>query len=337
MPRKIRLATVCQRGQFRAKPEQTCQYFATLLTAVWPQQPDIVCLPEIFATAGQHGRAESFAQTVPGPITDFFAALAREHRCYVICPLLTQLDGKVFNSAVILDRRGEVAGVYDKAHPVTCVSDYREMEHGVTPGTDDVPVFDLDFGRIGIQICFDIEFPETWACLANKGAELVFWPSAYDGGEPLAAYAQMHNYYVASAVWSNHSRLVNPLGEELEQTGRTAWLCREIDLDYMVVHNDFHAGLMDELARAYGRDVTTRQVPESGKILIETNSPDLPLAAIAERFGLVSRREYISRHREAYEALRRGENPPAQRPAFAGRPPYQAVTLAEWERLRAGN
>jgi predicted amidohydrolase len=337
MPRKIRLATVCQRGQFRPDFRQTCDHFATLLTAVWPQRPDIVCLPEIFATAGQSGRAETYAQSVPGPITDTFAALAREHRCYIVCPLLTRQDEDVFNSAVILDRNGDVVGIYDKAHPVTSSSDYREIEHGVTPGPEDVPTFELDFGRIGIQICFDIEFPETWAALAKQGAELVFWPSAYDGGEPLAAYAQMHNYYVASAVWSNHSRLVNPLGEELEQTGRTSWLCREIDLDFLVVHNDFHAGLIDELARQYGRDVTTRQVPESGKILIETNAPDLPLATIAERFGLVSRREYISRHREAYEFLRRGEPSPPQSPAFLGRPPYQAVSLAEWERLRAGS
>lgn len=337
MPRKIRLATVCQRGQFRPTYQQTCDHFTNLLTAIWPQQPDIVCLPEIFATAGQHGRAEICAQPVPGPITDRFAALAREHRCYVICPLLTWQEGKVYNSAVVLGRQGEVVGIYNKAHPVTCASDYREMEHGVTPGTEDVPVFDLDCGRIGIQICFDIEFPEAWACLANKGAELVFWPSAYDGGEPLAAYAQMHNFYVASAVWSNHSRLVNPLGEELEQTGRTAWLCREIDLDYVVVHNDFHTGLIDELARLYGRDVTTRQTPESGKILIETNSSGLPLATVAERFGLVARREYIARHRDAYRFLRQGAPAPAQRPAFLGRPPYQAMSLAEWDRIRTGN
>ena len=335
MSRKIRLATTCLRGQLRGTPEQACESLGAMLTAVWPQQPDIVCLPETFATGAQGGRAKDHGQPVPGPITDYFAALARTHRTYIICPLLRCEEGRVFNSAVILGRDGEIAGIYNKAHPVTCASDFCEVEKGVTPGTEDVPVFDLDCGRIGVQICFDIEFPETWACLADKGAELVFWPSAYDGGEPLAAYAQMHNYYVASAVWSTHSRLVNALGEELDRTGRTSWLCREIDLDYMVVHNDFHHGLMDELGREYGRAVTTRQVPESGKILIEAPGPDLSLAAVAERFGLVPRREYIARHREAYTVLRRGETPPPQQPAFAGRPPYQVVPLAEWEKTRA--
>jgi predicted amidohydrolase len=58
---------------------------------------------------------------------------------------------------VIIDGPGDVAGIYDKVHPVTVKHHYSAFE-GLTPGAT-VPAFDLDFGRVGIQICFDISFP----------------------------------------------------------------------------------------------------------------------------------------------------------------------------------
>ena len=64
MSRKIRLATTCLRGQLRGTPEQACESLGAMLTAVWPQQPDIVCLPETFATGAQGGRAKDHGQPV---------------------------------------------------------------------------------------------------------------------------------------------------------------------------------------------------------------------------------------------------------------------------------
>lgn len=59
-------------------------------------------------------------------------------------------------------------------------------------------VFDTDFGRIAILICWDMTFPEVWHAAASQGAELVLWPSAGHGGRPLEGYAQIHNIYIAS-------------------------------------------------------------------------------------------------------------------------------------------
>ena len=80
-----------------------------------------------------------------------------------------------FNAAVLLDRRGTVAGIYRKVHPVALVG-RDDLEDGITPGSE-FPVFDCDFGKLGIQICWDLTFDDGWQALADKGAELVVWPS----------------------------------------------------------------------------------------------------------------------------------------------------------------
>ncbi len=63
-----------------------------------------------------------------------------------------------------------------------------------------MPVYQADFWRIGVAICFDINFPEVWKTLADQGAELVVWPSAYSAGTALQARALNHRYYIVSAT-----------------------------------------------------------------------------------------------------------------------------------------
>lgn len=334
MPRKTRIATIGQCGRFGRSIDESVAMMLQALEPVWPQEPDIVCLPENFATAGLAVPTEDKAQPVPGPVTDAFAEQAARYGCYVICALTTRQPAGIFNSAVVLDRNGAVAGRYDKVQPVTSTWDYTSLERGITPGAE-ADVIALDCGRIGIQICFDIEFPETWRALEERGAEVVFWPSAYDGGFPLAAYAYLHGYYVVSSVRSTHARIIDPLGRELAATSqRLPWVVHTVDLDYIVLHHDYHHRVPAELSRAYGRDVTVHQLAEEGRILIESNRDDLPLAEIVERFGLVARREYIERHRIAYRERLSGRPATPQTPAFAGRLPYTDMTLAEWERTR---
>lgn len=334
MPRKVKVVTTCMNGNLGPTAKDNLDRMLEVLDFACVLRPDIVCLPENFVTAGTELRLEEKAESVPGPTTDACSKRARKHRTHIICPLLTKRDGNIYNSAVILDRSGDVAGIYDKVQPVTSAWDLTVMESGVMPGRE-APVFELDCGRIGIQICFDIEFAETWYELEQRGAELVFWPSAYDGGFPLRAYAYQHCYYVVSSVRSNHSRIINPLGEVLDRTGRRSPIAaRTIDLDYIVCHCDFHSGIWDDLVKMCGTDVTVRMQEEEGQFLVESNREDLQLSQLIERFGLVPRREYIERHRVAHRELRQGRTPKPQQPRFAGREPYVKMSLEQWARIR---
>jgi beta-ureidopropionase len=146
-------------------------------------QPDIACLPELFT--------RSAAEAVPGPTTKLLGAWAQKHSCYVIAGIKTLSAGRTYNSAVLLDRRGQLIGQFNKIHPTE-----RELEEGITPGLPDPPVFDTDFGRIGIQICFDVNWWENWKRLKEKGARIVFFPAAYPAAQQLSAIALANEFFV---------------------------------------------------------------------------------------------------------------------------------------------
>ena len=139
---------------------------------------DLAVLPETCVTSTQGQRRSGPSLCGPGPGN--LRALARRHKTYLVVPLdLVEegASGPVYsNAAVLLDRQGAVAGIYRKVHPVALVG-HDDLENGITPGRE-FPVFDCDFGKLGIQICWDIAFDDGWQALADKGAELVVWPSA---------------------------------------------------------------------------------------------------------------------------------------------------------------
>jgi predicted amidohydrolase len=320
-----RVATVCQAGRFYGTVEGNLKHVAKLMEIAFSYDPDLVCLPEAFATASVRKPLEELAEPLDGPIVRAMAEMAREHGSYIICPLYTKRGGRIYNSAVVLDRSGDVVGVYDKLHPVTSSHDYTVFEEGVTPGSE-LKVFDLDFGRVGIQICFDIMFPETWRELAERGAKMVVWCSAYNGGFALRAYAYLHRYYVVSSVRTDKSVVVDPLGNVVAETDALKNVAvAELSLDYAVVHYDFNYSVPDWIMRKYGRRVEVRSSRDDALFLVESRDPSLTVEQLQREFGFEPVEVYVRRHRLAYGRLLRGERPPPQEAAHGRRPMYSKV------------
>ena len=141
---------------------------------------DVIALPEL--CRGQDAKSR---EDLHGPTITAMSALARKHHSYIACPIDRAVESQRFNTIVLLDRRGEVVATYDKifpywgeynAHPITSVGDEAKVHHA-------------DFGVMGFATCFDVNFPEVWKRLADLGAELVIWPSAYSAGRSLQAHA----------------------------------------------------------------------------------------------------------------------------------------------------
>jgi predicted amidohydrolase len=294
-----------------------------LLDQALQRGPDLICLPEGFPHAGVRKPLQEVAEPLTGATVETCAHRAREARCYIVCPLYTREGDHIFNSAVILDRSGEIAGVYHKVCPVTSSPDYTVLESGMTPGHA-LPVFDLDFGRIGIQICYDVGFPENWQALAEKGARLVLWPSAYDGGFSLRVYAYTHHFYVVSAACTGCSRILDPCGEILQETTVAAPIIfREINLDYVVAHSDWNMGIPDRIRTKYGDRVEIRQWdPGCAHFIVEPKDHAITSAHLQEEFGFESTAEYHNHHRIAYRQIHQGKPPLAQHARHGDRPQY---------------
>jgi hypothetical protein len=198
-------------------------------------------------------------------------------------------------------------------------SEFTSLERGVTPGKE-APVFDTDFGRIGIQICFDLMYPDGWVELKRKGAEIVFWCSAYDGGKHLAIPAWLHRYYIISAVQSRYARVIDILGNTLAKSG---WydpiLTHIIDLDIGLFHCDFNATVIPEIHKCYGADVTINMMHEEGLFTLVTNRDDLSVADVVNAFTLDPLDAYLARCGRLQDAVRNGDEVPDLTPDYLGR------------------
>ncbi len=166
------------------------------------------------------------------------AACAQRHGCYVVVGTLLLEAGpppRYSNVALLVDRTGKLAGVYRKVHPVAPQGS-DSIEGGTTPGSE-FPVFDCDFGKLGIQICFDMLYSDGWEALAKRGAEIVALPSASPDTVHPCAYALQHQYYIVSAAPRDHAAVYSPLGLiEAEATETGAVLVHQIDLSYVILH-----------------------------------------------------------------------------------------------------
>jgi predicted amidohydrolase len=151
------------------------------------------------------------------------------------------LDGpRRLNSAVLLDRRGRIAAIYDKIYPFTPELAQRPPIH---PGQA-VQVFPTGFGRLGLAICFDVNWAPLWERLSDLGAELVIWPSAYSAGRSLQARAIDFNYYIVSSTWVPDCLAFDIDGEQiLHHRANRAHLNvtrLTLDLDRCLFHQDFN-------------------------------------------------------------------------------------------------
>ncbi|MEX0776106.1 MAG: carbon-nitrogen hydrolase family protein [Phycisphaeraceae bacterium] len=212
--RPVHLATVFHRPRDTASPAASVAQFVDVLTRHAPppeSKLDIVCLPEAMTMIGTGLTYADVAEPVPGPTTTTLGALAAKLNCYLVAGLIECDGDKLYNTAALLDRRGQLIGKYRKTH-----LPQGEADGGLTPG-DDYPVFDTDFARVGILVCWDIQFPEAARALASRGAELLLLP-IWGGNELLTRARAIENHvFVISSSYDMKSMIIDPTGRVLAQ------------------------------------------------------------------------------------------------------------------------
>jgi len=133
---------------------------------------DFLCLPELFANTNRPEPSYETAEAPDGPIASFLSEMARRHSMILVTTILLRRDGKITNTGVFYGRDGTLLGTYDKVHLPE-----REAEI-CTPG-EGFPVHDIEGVRVGMQICYDLNWPEGCRCLTLDGADIIFWPTMW--------------------------------------------------------------------------------------------------------------------------------------------------------------
>jgi 5-aminopentanamidase len=204
---------------------------------------ELLVLPECAIPGYMFESAEEalpFAEEIPGPSSE-----ALEHDCrrlgmHVVCGLLER-DGDVLHNAAVLVGPDGLVGTYRKTH-----LPFLGVDRFVVPG-EELAVYDTPLGRIGVEICYDLRFPEVTRTLALRGADLVAHPTNF----PMAAKIQTELITVARAAenrvylltanrvgkersgeFCGWSQIVDPYGKRLAEAGETeeALLVADVDL-----------------------------------------------------------------------------------------------------------
>lgn len=141
----------------------------------------IICTQELFKSqyfcqSEDHTNFD-LAESIPGPSTEAFQALAKKHGVVIIGSLFERrASGLYHNTAVIIDADGALLGIYRKMHIPDDPLFYEKFYF--TPGDTGFKAWDTKFGRIGVLICWDQWYPEAARLTALRGAEILFYPTA---------------------------------------------------------------------------------------------------------------------------------------------------------------
>ena len=234
-PRRVNIATVYYRPS-NSTPERNIELYCDHIDEAGRMGADIVCLPEGMTVVGTGLNYGQSAQPIPGPASERLGAAAKKNRLWVVA-CFNEVDGStLYNTAILFDRDGRIAGKYRKVHLPR-----EEWRQGITPG-DSYPVFETDFGTIAMQICYDYFFPEPEAAFALAGAEIIFAPTwgttfkdsegRVQGENMFRVRARDNGVYMVPSVFDGHSLVIDPLGRILASSdGQDGVFMAEVDLN----------------------------------------------------------------------------------------------------------
>ena len=288
--RPVRVVSLCFNNEDLVKIEK-------IVDEEGAKGTDIIVLPETW-------RGQSKPETIEGETITALSKLAKKNNTYILSPI-DRTDGKFrYNSAVLIDREGKVVFVHDKVYPYWSEFD---LTPPVSPGTNSEMVYDTDFGRIGIAICFDANFPEIWQALREKGAEMVLWSSAYSAGSQLQAYALLHHYYIVTSTYTKDCQVYDITGKRiLDEKSDNITIARiTLDLDRGVYHENFNMEKLDNLLKTHGEEVEKElSMPREQWFVLRAKKPGISARLLAKKFGLEELTDYQDRSRREIDKKR---------------------------------
>ncbi len=293
MSRRVRICTVSMNSLVhgdRSSKEDRLREALGKIRQGSLDAPDLFLLPEMFLLNDVPG---TFAD--PGNMDEEgnetyrrLGEAARSHGAYVAAPLLTRMDGVVRNSTVIFDRAGEPVFTYHKTFPTP-----GEIDQGVSPGTRTPPCFEADFGRVGVALCYDLNFQPLFKHYYDLGMELLLFSSYFPGGVLLQSWAYLYMFHAVSSHAQGHeSVFVNSLGRvEARANMFTQALTHEFELDSVAVPYWGNRDAVWAAKEKHGPELELEIHRAEGDVILKYRGADSTAPAILREFGIRTRPE----------------------------------------------
>ncbi len=210
-PRPVSVFSINLRPSGSRSAAENVEKFAQAIDREVQGKADVILLPEGITVVGTGKQDPDVAETIPGPTTTRLGEVARKKNSYIVAGIYEREGAAVYNTAVLIDRKGNVAGKYRKVYLPR-----EEYEVGLTPGSD-YPVFQTDFGKVGLMICWDLQYADPSRALVLGGAELILLP-IWGGNEAIGKARAIENQvFIAASGYDYPTYIMDPLGEILSQ------------------------------------------------------------------------------------------------------------------------
>lgn len=227
--------------------ERYVDHLCGLLKQVGEAGVDLVLLPECtIPIGGPYGPGRNNLAAACEPSEAYWlektAPIAQRYGMIIASCYYRQEGADLYNDGVLMDEQGEVVGIYHKVH-LPCDVEHEVTEAGLFRAGDSYPVFETSVGKVGFQICYDIDFPEGCRCLALNGADIILHPTVgynFPDEEEVVAEARLRTRATDSSVtlvYSNfgptvgRSAIYTPKGNQIACCGRGADVFVFADLD----------------------------------------------------------------------------------------------------------
>ena len=220
-PRPVSVAVVNLKPRDTRTSAEAVRRFVDVVERGVTRKTDVIVLPEGITVVGTGKGFPEIAETIPGPTTKVLGEIAKKKNSYLVAGMYEREGAAIYNTAVLLDRTGSVAGKYRKVYLPR-----EEIEGGLTPGSD-YPVFRTDFGTVGILICWDSQYADPARALALNGSELLLMP-IWGGNETLVKARAIENrVFIATSGYNYPTHILDPDGNQLaaatDQQGSVAY------------------------------------------------------------------------------------------------------------------
>lgn len=296
----------CSRAQ-PITPESCFKLTMDYLQTAGKMGIDLAVLPENWPQ--QHVNLTSMtppAQSITGALVTAVREVASRYGMNVVAPIHELRGGLKYNTAVVINRTGDVVGTYSKVFPVWGNKERTAGEVFVsTPSQQGVKAFDLDIGRMSVLICFDINFMELWHQAEALGSDFIVWPSAMATPDP-SSYGYARLLQLPIIAVGSPGDVVDMTGEQLPTSpvaGFPFMKIAKLNLNRAFVHWDYNRDKVKQLLSDYP-DTIDLEIPGPPFYLLRSNSSSVVLRDILVAREIETNREYIYRSRQGLNALR---------------------------------
>ena len=236
------------------KKDDNLHKAAKLIDKIGKEDVDMVVLPEMFSCPYNTKNFPIYAEEEGDYSYKFLSEISKRNNIYLIAGSIPEKeDNNIYNTSYVFNRQGEKIAKHRKIHlfDIDIKNKQRFRESDTLSAGDKVTVFDSEFGKIGLCICYDFRFPELARLMVDKGAKAIIVPASFNMTTGPAHWDIMFRSraidnqvytigcspardYDYSYISYGHSLIVSPYGDILcELDEKENFITYDIDLDYV--------------------------------------------------------------------------------------------------------